>query len=310
MSVRAPLAVMLAMVLCLFSGCSLRRTVFDEIEQMPDFKSGIISIDLSVNSDTVTGSLKLDTDLVAYNAFDSKIVGSLSFTNAENDEKTTVPLNLNVLYSNQVLYANAIGLEDLSASLSCANSIKATAEYFSFSDDYLHESGISVTPSELAARDQKVLNSILSDLYSEIKRYFNSSGTSYLSWRNQKPALILDSDTIEDFYMNASTFISESLVDWKESAVLQLQDSEYDSSKIIARAIDGIDAETLMSDLNRLRSLVLDDGYSICIVVSSAEDRIFYSITGTAAVNNFELRVVFKNSTPTVRLPDSVQAIG
>lgn len=310
MSVRAPLAVMLAMVLCLFSGCSLRRTVFDEIEQMPDFKSGIISVDLSVNSDTVTGSLKLDTDLVAYNAFDSKIVGSLNFTNAENDEKTTVPLNLNVLYSNQVLYVNAIGLEDLSASLNCANSIKATAEYFSFSDDYLHESGISVTPSELAARDQKVLNSILSDLYSEIKRYFSSSGTSYLSWRNQKPALILDSDTIEDFYMNASTFISESLVDWKESAVLQLQDSEYDSSKIIARAIDGIDAETLMSDLNRLRSLVLDDGYSICIVVSSAEDRIFYSITGTAAVNNFELRVVFKNSTPTVRLPDSVQTIG
>lgn len=310
MSVRAPLAVMLAMVLCLFSGCSLRRTVFDEIEQMPDFKSGIISVDLSVNSDTVTGSLKLDTDLVAYNAFDSKIVGSLDFTNAENDEKTTVPLNLNVLYSNQVLYVNAIGLEDLSASLGCANSIKATAEYFSFSDDYLHESGISVTPSELAARDQKVLNSILSDLYSEIKRYFNSSGTSYLSWRNQKPALILDSGTIEDFYMNASTFISESLVDWKESAILQLQDSEYDSSKIIARAIDGIDAETLMSDLNRLRSLVLDDGYSICIVVSSAEDRIFYSITGTAAVNNFELRVVFKNSTPTVRLPDSVQAIG
>lgn len=310
MSVRAPLAVMLAMVLCLFSGCSLRRTVFDEIEQMPDFKSGIISVDLSVNSDTVTDSLKLDTDLVAYNAFDSKIVGSLDFTNAENDEKTTVPLNLNVLYSNQVLYANAIGLEDLSASLSCANSIKATAEYFSFSDDYLHESGISVTPSELAARDQKVLNSILSDLYSEIKRYFNSSGTSYLSWRNQKPALILDSDTIEDFYMNASTFISESLVDWKESAILQLQDSEYDSSKIIAGGIDGIDAETLMSGLNRLRSLVLDDGYSICIVVSSAEDRIFYSITGTAAVNNFELRVVFKNSTPTVRLPDSVQAIG
>lgn len=310
MSVRAPLAVMLAMVLCLFSGCSLRRTVFDEIEQMPDFKSGIISVDLSVNSDIVTGSLKLDTDLVAYNAFDSKIVGSLNFTNAENDEKTTVPLNLNVLYSNQVLYVNAIGLADLSASLNCANSIKATAEYFSFSDDYLHESGISVTPSELAARDQKVLNSILSDLYSEIKRYFSSSGTSYLSWRNQKPALILDSDTIEDFYMNASTFISESLVDWKESAVLQLQDSEYDSSKIIARAIDGIDAETLMSGLNRLRSLVLDDGYSICIVVSSAEDRIFYSITGTAAVNNFELRVVFKNSTPTVRLPDSVQAIG
>lgn len=310
MSVRALLVVMLAMVLCLFSGCSLRRTVFDEIEQMPDFKSGIISIDLSVNSETVIGSLKLDTDLVAYNAFDSKIVGSLNFTNAENDEKTTVPLNLNVLYSNQVLYANAIGLEDLSASLNCANSIKATAEYFSFSDDYLHESGISVTPSELAARDQKVLNSILSDLYSEIKRYFNSSGTSYLSWRNQKPALILDSDTIEDFYMNASTFISESLVDWKESTVLQLQDSEYDSSKIIARAIDGIDAETLMSDLNRLRSLVLDDGYSICIVVSSAEDRIFYSITGTAAVNNFELRVVFKDSTPTVRLPDSVQAIG
>lgn len=310
MSVRAPLAVMLAMVLCLFSGCSLRRTVFDEIEQMPDFKSGIISVDLSVNSDTVTGSLKLDTNIVAYNAFDSKIVGSLNFTNAENDEKTTVPLNLNVLYSNQVLYANAIGLEDLSASLSCANSIKATAEYFSFSDDYLHESGICVTPSELAARDQKVLNSILSDLYSEIKRYFNSSGTSYLSWRNQKPALILDSDTIEDFYMNASTFISESLVDWKESAILQLQDSEYDSSKIIAGVIDGIDAETLMSGLNRLRSLVLDDGYSICIVVSSAEDRIFYSITGTAAVNNFELRVVFKNSTPTVRLPDSVQAIG
>ena len=292
MSVRAPLAVMLAMVLCLFSGCSLRRTVFDEIEQMPDFKSGIISVDLSINSETVTGSLKLDTDLVAYNAFDSKIVGSLDFTNAENDEKTTVPLNLNVLYSNQVLYVNAIGLEDLSASLSCANSIKATAEYFSFSDDYLHESGISVTPSELAAHDQKVLNSILSDLYSEIKRYFNSSGTSYLSWRNQKPALILDSDTIEDFYMNASTFISESLVDWKESAILQLQDSEYDSSKIIARVINGIDAETLMSDLNRLRSLVLDDGYSICIVVSSAEDRIFYSITGTAAVNNFELRRV------------------
>lgn len=313
--------ILTGVVLCtslLLTGCLKQRTVFDELEAVPDIKSAKISANCNIEDlDGVSGALAVKLDLVNNQAFDFKVQGEISEeieeSDAEGSEEPAIEvvdyeIDLNLVSSQGKYYINVDGvrklLDSFGVSLLFADVLSTDAEYLYFTADEVESFDISLIQGK-----DPVLEEVGREVYLAVKDIFTRESRDCLTTIEGIPAIVISGKNIETFSSDVREFVETKLDGLIDSVKTKLESSDFESTKALSEEFEMYDKDKLLKGIDELKAFILDNNASFKFTFKTTSSSQRGSIEFISDAGSVSVSFTVYNESPAVKIPDNAKSL-